>query len=221
MSCYLEASTIVGYRWFSHAEILAREIDETFLPQGLGGLLGDVINDAQHGVGVYPERAEYLPPRPERRRTLDLDAATPRRGGVPGQGNPGKLLGEPGLVDTRLADAQDEPACTGPRVGPPTQPSISRWRGSRKRPPVKPRLVRGSRHDARGRSPEDKEVSGSVPHGAPACRSASARHEVMNNAMVRTLNCARRGVQPAGSTQIRPRPTSATRHDRATRGRFG
>src|SRR6266536_868948 len=112
MSCYLEASTIVGYRWFSHAEILAREIDETFLPQGLGGLLGDVINDAQHGVGVYPERAEYLPPRPERRRTLDLDAATPRRGGVPGQGNPGKLLGEPGLVDTRLADAQDEPACT-------------------------------------------------------------------------------------------------------------
>jgi hypothetical protein len=42
----LEASTIVGYRWFSHAEILARETDETFLPQGLGGLLGDVINDA-------------------------------------------------------------------------------------------------------------------------------------------------------------------------------
>jgi ADP-ribose pyrophosphatase YjhB (NUDIX family) len=42
----LEAVTMVGYRWFSHAEILARETDETFLPPGLGGLLGDVINDA-------------------------------------------------------------------------------------------------------------------------------------------------------------------------------
>jgi 8-oxo-dGTP pyrophosphatase MutT (NUDIX family) len=42
----LEASTIVGYRWFSHDEILAREADETFLPPGLGGLLGDVLNDA-------------------------------------------------------------------------------------------------------------------------------------------------------------------------------
>jgi 8-oxo-dGTP pyrophosphatase MutT (NUDIX family) len=42
----LKASTIVGYRWFSHAEILAREADETFLPPGLGALLGDVLNDA-------------------------------------------------------------------------------------------------------------------------------------------------------------------------------
>jgi hypothetical protein len=31
----LEASTIVGYRWFSHGEILAREADESFLPPGL------------------------------------------------------------------------------------------------------------------------------------------------------------------------------------------
>jgi len=42
----LEASTIVGYRWFSHGEILAREADESFLPPGLGRLLGDVLNDA-------------------------------------------------------------------------------------------------------------------------------------------------------------------------------
>jgi 8-oxo-dGTP pyrophosphatase MutT (NUDIX family) len=41
----LEASTIVGYRWFSHEEILVREADETFLPPGLGGLLRDVLND--------------------------------------------------------------------------------------------------------------------------------------------------------------------------------
>jgi hypothetical protein len=42
----LEASTIVGYRWLSHAEILAREADETFLPPGLGALPGNVLNDA-------------------------------------------------------------------------------------------------------------------------------------------------------------------------------
>jgi len=42
----LEASTIVGYRWFSHEEILVSEPNETFPPPGLGGLLADVLNDA-------------------------------------------------------------------------------------------------------------------------------------------------------------------------------
>jgi 8-oxo-dGTP pyrophosphatase MutT (NUDIX family) len=42
----LEASTIVGYHWFTHEEIVARENDETFLPPGLGALLGDVLGGA-------------------------------------------------------------------------------------------------------------------------------------------------------------------------------
>ena len=51
------ATTIVGYRWFSHAEILAREAHETFLPPGLGGLLGDVLalpRSPTCGVRVVP-----------------------------------------------------------------------------------------------------------------------------------------------------------------------
>ena len=39
----LEAATTVGYRWFRHEEILAREATETFLPVGLGRLLGAVL----------------------------------------------------------------------------------------------------------------------------------------------------------------------------------
>lgn len=42
----LEASTIVGYHWFTHEEIVARENDETFLLPGLGALLGDVLSRA-------------------------------------------------------------------------------------------------------------------------------------------------------------------------------
>jgi hypothetical protein len=42
----LEAFTIVGYRWFSHAEILVGEADETFLPPRPGALLGDLLNGA-------------------------------------------------------------------------------------------------------------------------------------------------------------------------------
>ena len=38
-----EATTIRGYRWFTRAEILAREPTETFLPARLGTLLGDVL----------------------------------------------------------------------------------------------------------------------------------------------------------------------------------
>jgi 8-oxo-dGTP pyrophosphatase MutT (NUDIX family) len=41
----LEAATTVGYRWFRHDEILAREGTETFLPVGLGRLLRDVLDD--------------------------------------------------------------------------------------------------------------------------------------------------------------------------------
>ena len=39
----LEAATTVGYRWFTLPEILEREQHETFLPPGLGTLLGDVL----------------------------------------------------------------------------------------------------------------------------------------------------------------------------------
>ncbi|GAB1644491.1 NUDIX hydrolase [Krasilnikovia sp. MM14-A1259] len=46
----LEASTIEGYHWFTHREILEREVrGETFLPPGLGRLLGDVLGGAQDG----------------------------------------------------------------------------------------------------------------------------------------------------------------------------
>ncbi|MCW2503413.1 MAG: mutator MutT protein [Actinomycetia bacterium] len=40
----LEASAIVGYHWFTRDEILAREPHETFLPPGLGRLLGDLLH---------------------------------------------------------------------------------------------------------------------------------------------------------------------------------
>jgi len=40
----LEASTIVGYHWFTRDEIVAREAEETFLPPGLGALLADVLS---------------------------------------------------------------------------------------------------------------------------------------------------------------------------------
>ena len=39
----LEAATTVGHRWFRHDEILTREPTETFLPIGLGSLLGAVL----------------------------------------------------------------------------------------------------------------------------------------------------------------------------------
>jgi ADP-ribose pyrophosphatase YjhB (NUDIX family) len=39
----LEALTTVGYEWFTLAQVLAREASEAFRPQGLGGLLGDLL----------------------------------------------------------------------------------------------------------------------------------------------------------------------------------
>ncbi|MDT5025735.1 MAG: hypothetical protein QOE61_2161 [Micromonosporaceae bacterium] len=45
----LEASTITGYHWFPHDEILEREAQETFLPPGLGRLLSDVLTGAEAG----------------------------------------------------------------------------------------------------------------------------------------------------------------------------
>jgi 8-oxo-dGTP pyrophosphatase MutT (NUDIX family) len=39
----LEASTTLGYAWFTHADVLERERHETFLPPGLGKLLGSVL----------------------------------------------------------------------------------------------------------------------------------------------------------------------------------
>ncbi|RZU48827.1 NUDIX domain-containing protein [Krasilnikovia cinnamomea] len=54
----LEASTIEGYHWFSHQEILEREGRETFLPPGLGRLLGDVLNDVHEGPVSLTDAAE-------------------------------------------------------------------------------------------------------------------------------------------------------------------
>ncbi len=45
----LEASTITGYHWFTHEEIVAREGPETFLPPGLGRLLGDLLSNGPAG----------------------------------------------------------------------------------------------------------------------------------------------------------------------------
>jgi 8-oxo-dGTP pyrophosphatase MutT (NUDIX family) len=45
----LEASTITGYHWFTHEEILARQGRETFLPPGLGRLLGDLLDNSPTG----------------------------------------------------------------------------------------------------------------------------------------------------------------------------
>jgi 8-oxo-dGTP pyrophosphatase MutT (NUDIX family) len=50
----LEASTILGYRWFTRPEILAREATETFLPPGLGTLLGNLHPDPTREPTVLP-----------------------------------------------------------------------------------------------------------------------------------------------------------------------
>ncbi|MEV6964520.1 NUDIX domain-containing protein [Hamadaea sp. NPDC051192] len=39
----LEASAILGYEWFTHAQVLAREPHETFVPLGLGKLMGEAL----------------------------------------------------------------------------------------------------------------------------------------------------------------------------------
>ena len=69
----------------------------------------------QDGAGVESEGPEHLPPRPERRRPLRLHAASPHHRRPAGQGDPGQLLGQPGLADARLAGAEDEP--TDPLAG--------------------------------------------------------------------------------------------------------
>lgn len=52
----LEASTIVGYRWFTQAEIAEREAAETFLPPGLGGLLGSLLRGLAGRATIEPVR---------------------------------------------------------------------------------------------------------------------------------------------------------------------
>jgi hypothetical protein len=71
-------------------------------------VLGRLDVTCEHRVGVDAERAEHLAPRPERRRTLALETAPPRHGDALGEREPGELLGEPGLADAGLADAQDQ-----------------------------------------------------------------------------------------------------------------
>jgi hypothetical protein len=85
-------------------------------------VLGRLDVTREHRGGVDAERAEHLAPRPERRRTLALEAAAPRHGDALGEREPGELLGEPGLADTGLANAQDQPtgAIAG-RADPRTQ----------------------------------------------------------------------------------------------------
>lgn len=62
----LEASTITGYRWFTHQEILTRETGETFLPPGVGTLLTDVLNDTvRTPVPITVDRAASAVERPK------------------------------------------------------------------------------------------------------------------------------------------------------------
>ena len=61
-------------------------------------------------VGVAPERPEHLTPRPVGRRALRRHASAPGDRGADGEGVPGELLSEPGLADTRFADAEHEAA---------------------------------------------------------------------------------------------------------------
>jgi 8-oxo-dGTP pyrophosphatase MutT (NUDIX family) len=48
----LEASTIIGYRWFTLAEILASESADTFVPDNLGRLLGAVLSTLAAGEPI-------------------------------------------------------------------------------------------------------------------------------------------------------------------------
>lgn len=50
----LEATLIAGYQWFTRAEIVAREVTETFVPPGLGRLFGDLLRGRVGGGQAEP-----------------------------------------------------------------------------------------------------------------------------------------------------------------------
>lgn len=52
----LEASLIAGYRWFTQAEITAREAAEIFAPPGLGALFGELLRAQADGGQPEPVR---------------------------------------------------------------------------------------------------------------------------------------------------------------------
>ena len=90
------------------ANCLGHLIDD---PEAIFGRLGGT---GEHRVGLDPERTQHLAPWPERRRALGLDATSPSNRGSAGESDTGEFLGESGLADSRLADAQDEPAAPLP-----------------------------------------------------------------------------------------------------------
>lgn len=61
-------------------------------------------------VRVDPQGPKDLPPRPVRRGAFRLDTPSPRDSRPCRQGDPGELLGQPGLPDSRLAAAEDQPS---------------------------------------------------------------------------------------------------------------
>ncbi|HEX2041732.1 MAG TPA: hypothetical protein VHF24_03770 [Acidimicrobiales bacterium] len=84
-------------------------------------VLGRLDGAPEREVGVGPERAEHLAPRPERRCPLGLDRPSPRHRDAGGEGHPRELLGEPRLADPGLAGAEDEappPVTGGGQPGP-------------------------------------------------------------------------------------------------------
>ena len=56
----LEASTVVGHHWLTHDEIIERERTETFVPPGLGTLLGDVLRGVERAPVSLTVAAETL-----------------------------------------------------------------------------------------------------------------------------------------------------------------
>ena|SRR5947209_4912385 len=100
--------------------------DQPVLCRGATHGLGHIVEDAEpvlrrldvtaeHGVRLDSQRAEHLPPRPERRRTFGLTTPSPCDRGTARESDACELLGEPGLADTRLADTQNE--ATSPVAG--------------------------------------------------------------------------------------------------------
>jgi hypothetical protein len=93
---------------------IVEDDDQPALRGGALQRLGHIIEDAEpvlrrldvtteHAVWLDSQRAQHLPPRPERRRTLSFPASSPRDRGTAGEGDPSELLGESGLADAGLA----------------------------------------------------------------------------------------------------------------------
>ncbi len=108
-------------RWFVTPVDVVEDDDRAARAGDATHRLGQVLEDpepvrrrldvtGQHGFGIDSQRTQHLAPGPVRRRTLAFHEATPADGGAAGEGEPGQLLGQSGLADTRFADAENEAA---------------------------------------------------------------------------------------------------------------